>query len=107
MTEAQLGELMRAQALREGHRGRLPEASASTGWQSDAATRRREALEEAILGALRAADRALIMQEIVRAVDPDKTDAIQNAVRRLKTAGLVRTSLEGRNGKNAVLWRLT
>ena len=106
MTEAQLGELMRAQARREGHRGRLPDMHTAASWQKDEAQERREMFEDAIYETMRSVGRSMLMQEIVTAVDETKRDAIQNAVRRMKTRGVLKTILESRGGKSAVLWRL-
>jgi uncharacterized protein YpiB (UPF0302 family) len=106
MTEAQLGELMRAQARREGHRGRLPDMHSPASWQNEEAQERKEALEEAIYQTMCAKGRSMLMQEIVTAIDETKRDAIQNAVRRMKTRGALKTILESRSGKSAVVWRL-
>jgi hypothetical protein len=107
MTEAQLGELMRAQALREGHRALLPKTDTQAAWQSEQAHERRQMLEEAIFEVLRKADRPLVLREIVQAVDPSKHDAIGNALRRFKASGVARTVyIPDRMGKTNIGWRL-
>lgn len=107
MTEAQLGELMRAQALREGHRALLPKTDTLAAWQSEQAHERRQRLDEAIFEVLRQANRPLILREIVQAVDPTKHDAISNALRRFKASGMARTQyIPDRVGKNNIGWRL-
>jgi hypothetical protein len=107
MTEAQLGELMRAQALREGHRALLPKTDTQAAWQSEQAHERRQMLEDAIFEVLRKADRPMILGEIVKAVDPTKHDAIGNALRRFKASGVARTVyIPDRMGKTNIGWRL-
>lgn len=107
MTEAQLGELMRAQALREGHRALLPKTDGMSAWQSEQAHERRQRLEDAIFEVLQKTTRPLVLREIVQAVDPTKHDAIGNALRRFKASGVARTVyIPDRTGKTNIGWRL-
>lgn len=106
-TEARLGEMMLAQARREGHKALLPKTDGMSAWQSEQAHERRQMLEDAIYDALRRAGRPLVLREIVQAVDPAKHDAIGNALRRLKASGLARTAyIPDRMGKTNIGWRV-
>ena len=106
-TEARLGEMMLAQARREGHKALLPKTDGMSAWQSEQAHERRQRLDEAIFEVLRQANRPLVLREIVQAVDPTKHDAIGNALRRFKAAGTARTVyMPDRVGKNNIGWRI-
>jgi hypothetical protein len=106
-TEARLGEMMLAQARREGHRALLPKTDTQAAWQSEQANERRQMLEDAIFEVLRKADRPLVLREIVQAVDPSKPDAIGNALRRFKASGVARTVyMPDRMGKTNIGWRV-
>lgn len=107
MTEAQLGELMRAQARREGHKPLLPKTDTQAAWQSEKAHERRQRLEDAIFEVLRKAGRPMILGEIVKAVDPAKHDAIGNSLRRFKSAGTARTVyIPDRAGRTTIGWAI-
>jgi hypothetical protein len=106
-TEARLGEMMLAQARREGHRALLPKTDTQAAWQSEQAHERRQMLEDAIFEVLRKTSRPLVLREIVQAVDPSKHDAIGNALRRFKASGVARTVyMPDRMGKTNIGWRV-
>lgn len=106
MDEARLGEMMRTQAWKEGHRARLPEPTFTTNFSASVGDMRRNTMEERILDVLREKDRPTLVEHVAAHLPEEPRYAVENALRRLKTAGKVRTSTDIAVARNRVLWEI-
>jgi hypothetical protein len=104
MDEARLGEMMRAHAWKEGHRPRMPEASTAANFSAASGDRRRNVLEQQIIDVLQAKGKPTLIEHVASHFPYEPKYAIENAMRRLKTAGKVRSTTDITVARNRVLW---
>jgi len=106
MTEEQLGQLMQAKAFAEGHRPRLPEMSQFSAHLQTSADEKRRQIEADVVEVMAFLAGPVTPREITRMIPDANVDNIQNALRRLKSRGIVRTVVITMQRINRKMWVL-
>lgn len=106
MTEEELGELMLKQALKEGHRSRLPTAAFESNYSAARAKERQEQIEDKIHDILNRKARPMPITDIVEFFPNDQHHAVETALRRMRTRGVVKSRYQTEIKSNRIVWEL-
>ena len=106
MTEEELGELMLKQALKEGHRSRLPTAAFESNYSAARAKERQEQIEDKICDILARKRRPMTMTEIWGFFPDDQQHAVETALRRMRTRGIIKSQYRTDTKSNRITWEL-
>jgi len=106
MTEEELGELMLKQALKEGHRSRLPTAAFESNYSAARAKERQEQIEDKICDILARKKRPMTMTQIWEFFPNDQQHAVETALRRMRTKGIIKSQYRIDTKSNRITWEL-
>jgi hypothetical protein len=106
MTEEELGELMLKRALKEGHRSRLPNAAFEFNYSAARAKERKGQIEDKICNILARKKRPMTMTEIWEFFSDDQQHAVETALRRMRTEGIIKSQYRTDTKSNRITWEL-